>query len=72
MADKVSECINGHPLKPIYHAKPREVNNAEFSMGEDIACKVCNDKIVLEKGYFSCMDLCDFDAHLECASVVIS
>ncbi len=70
--EKVKECINGHPLKPIYHAKPRELNNGEFSMGEDIVCKVCNEKIVIEQGYFSCEDVCDFDAHLECTSIEIS
>lgn len=35
-------------------------------MGEDITCKVCKLAIEISEGYFTCMDICDFDVHKQC------
>ena len=48
------------------HPKPRESSDGDFNMGEDISCKVCSGKIIIAEGYFTCMDICDFDVHKNC------
>ena len=31
-----------------------------------IYCKVCNEAIVIDQGYRTCEDACDFDVHVHC------
>lgn len=66
---KPSECINSHPLTLMHNAKPREVEDGDFKMGEDISCSQCSAKINIEQGYYSCQDVCDFDVHQTCCAL---
>ena len=46
--------------------KPREMANGDFSMGDNISCKVCGESIDCYQNYYTCLDVCDFDVHVEC------
>jgi len=66
MVEKPTKCESGHSLNLVFQAKPREVKDGNFASGEDIVCNVCFQKIVLDEGYFTCMDVCDYDVHKSC------
>ena len=54
----------------MFQAKHREVEDGNFASGEKIVCNVCYKKIVLDEGYFTCMDVCDYDVHKDCCGVI--
>ena len=62
-------CTNNHPLTLMRNAKPREAEDGDFKMGEDISCSQCFAKIKIELGYYSCQDVCDFDVHQTCCAL---
>ena len=63
---KPVKCTNEHTMHLMTQPKPREASNGDFLMGEQISCKVCSQPINVYEGFYSCMDVCDFDVHPKC------
>ena len=63
LSDKPEKCSNQHTMHLVYNPKMREKAGGDFDSGEEIKCKFCKENIVISDGYFTCMDVCDFDVH---------
>ena len=46
--------------------KPRIEGDEDFNMGENISCNICSTKIIIAEGYYTCLDMCDYDVCKKC------
>ena len=65
-SERPEKCEKGHSLNPTTQAKCRECDDGEFKIGGEINCNLCKQKIIIEEGYYTCMDACDFAVHKQC------
>lgn len=51
----------------MFEAKPRaSATDGDFTLGENLFCNLCKESITIADGYYTCLDVCDYDVHRGC------